>query len=224
MLDHLCHVLTRFLHSLHDHGRAELAAGSLDLSTAIDVATDGKTERAALRLMEEWHDRAVLDLPGHALAFHPLAAQWGAHLLFRAACLVAFRDLGENDISRWLRAAVMPDAENPAAHFSADLCLRHWAALYRMARSLSEDDPLVKEMERIVLIAPLAAAGMHQAVDAPHALFQHAGLAQLFAERALERADTTCLAIPAVHSLLRSKLGSYSVELSHGLLPTVIES
>lgn len=63
MLDHLCHVLTRFLHSLHDHGRAELAAGSLDLSTAIDVATDGKTERAALRLMEEWHDRAVLDLP-----------------------------------------------------------------------------------------------------------------------------------------------------------------
>lgn len=224
MLDQCCHVLTRFLHSLHVQGRAELAAGSLDLQTAIDVATDGKTERAALRLLEQWHESAVLDLPGPALAFHPHAAQWGAHLLFRASCLVAFRDLGENDIARWLRGTAMPDADDPAAHFSADLSLRHWAALYRMARALSEDDPLVKEMERIALVAPLAAPGMHRQADASHSLFLHAGLAQLFAERALERADTACLAIPAIHSLLRSKLGNYAVELSHGLLLTVIAS
>lgn len=137
---------------------------------------------------------------------------------------MAFRDLGKNDISRWLRGAVMPGAENPAAHFSADLCFASLGcpvsngALSLGGRSVGEGNGADRAY------CALGRAWHASGGGCSHAMFQHAGLAQLFAERALERADTTCLAIPAVHSLLRSKLGSYAVELSHGLLPTVIAS
>ena len=218
-------VIVRFLHTLHDHGQGELAAGSVDLAAAVDAET---TEEATLatvtRLLESWHRNAVLDLAGPALDFHPAAARWGAHLLYRAACLVAYRNLEEKDIVRWLQRDPMPDQSDPAAHFSADLCLRHWASLYRVARAVSEDDPLVKIMESIATAAPLTALGMHRAVDPDHFIFRHAGLTQLFAERALERSDTTCLALPPVHQLVRSKLGSYAAELGRGLLPTEIAS
>lgn len=218
-------VLLRFLQSLHDHGRAELAPGGRDLAAAVDAATaDPATGPAVNRLLESWHRDAVPDLPGAPLAFHPAAAQWGAHLLFRAACLTAFRDLGESDIARWLKRDPMPDAASPAAHFSADLCLRHWADLYRMARARSEDDPLVKAMHDLAVTVPLAAPGMHHAPDPAHPVFRHAGLAQLFAERALEHSDTTCLALPEIHRLVRSKLGAYAAGLGRGLLPPALHS
>jgi hypothetical protein len=110
---------------------------------------------------------------------------------------------------------------DPAAHFSADLCLRHWADLHRMARARSEDDPLVRMMENITTNIPLTAPGMNlPSVDVSHPMFHHAGLAQLFAERALERSDTTCLALPLIHQLIRSKLGAYVAILGCGL-PTI---
>ncbi len=218
-------VIIRFLHSLHDHGRGELAAGGVDLAAALDAETiDEATQTTVTCLLESWHRNAVLDLAGPPLLFHLAAARWGANLLYRAACLVAYRNLEEKDIVRWLQRDAMPDNSDPAAHFSADLCLRHWASLYRMARALSEDDPLVKIMESIGASAPLAAPGMHRAVDPDHFIFRHEGLTQLFAERALELSDTTCLALPAVHQLVRSKFGSYAAELGRGLLTTEIAS
>ena len=117
----------------------------------------------------------------------------------------------------------MPDAADPAAHFSADLCLRHWADLHRMARARSEDDPLVKVMHALAANFPLSAPGMERAVDFSHPVFRHAGLAQLFAERSLARADTTCLALPEIERLVRSKLGAYTAGLGRGLLTTETE-
>ena len=96
------------------------------------------------RMLEQWHGAAVLELPGPALAYHPEAALGGALLLFRAACLAAFREIGEAEIPELLHGGLAPAAGEPAAHFSADLCLRHWPDVYRMARARSEDDPLVK--------------------------------------------------------------------------------
>lgn len=215
-------MLIRFLHTLHDHGRAELAAGGGNLAAAVDAAASNDSAAVA-RLLESWHGEAVLDLPGAPLAFHPVAAQWGARLLFRAACLVAYRELGESDIARWLQRDPMPDAADPAAHFSADLCLRHWADLHRMARARSEDDPLVKVMHALAANFPLSAPGMERAVDFSHPVFRHAGLAQLFAERSLARADTTCLALPEIDRLVRSKLGAYAAGLGRGLLTTETE-
>lgn len=225
MLEKFIPVLVRFLQTLHLHGRADVTANGSDIAKAIDAATQSEeAQSAATRLLQSWHREASLDVPGEPLAFHAAAALWGARLLFRAACLVTYRDLEGKDIARWIRDDPMPDATMPAAHHSADLCLRHWADLYRMARARSEDDPLVSAMAALIKTAPLAAPGMHLTVSAEHSLFRHPGLTQLFAERALERSDTICLALPHIHVLVRSKLGAYATELAQGLLPTELPS
>lgn len=174
-------------------------------------------------MLEQWHADAVMDLPGPPLAFHPQAAVWGAILLFRAACLATFRDIGETEIHELLQRDPLPCESDAAAHFSADLCLRHWPDLYRMARARSEDDPLVKVMHELAAMFPLSSLGMNLSVSNdrfPH----HPGLRQFFAERALERADHSSLADPETGALIRLKLGAYAATLGRGLLPPTPES
>jgi MoxR-vWA-beta-propeller ternary system domain bpX4 len=217
-------VLPRFLQSLHDSGRAELAPGSRDLAAALRAAGKDPGElRKIENMLENWHADAVMDLPGPALAFHPEAAVWGAILLFQAACLATFRDMGETEIHELLQRDPLPDGSNPAAHFSADLCLRHWPDLYRMARARSEDDPLVKVMHGLAAMFPLSSLGMNLPA-ANSQLPLHLGLRQFFAERALERADHEGLADPETNTLIRLKLGAYAATLGCGLLPTTPES
>jgi hypothetical protein len=218
-------VLLRFLQTLHDSGMAEIAPPERDLAACLRKAGGDSGEARQLdRLLEGWHGEALLDLPGHALDHHPEAALWGALLLFRAACLASFHDLGEAEIRELLTGRPLPDASNPAAHFSADLSLRHWPPLFRMARARSEDDPLVKVMHSLAATFPLSSPGMHLELPAESPVFRHAGLHQLFAERALERADHACLARPATAALIRAKLGAYSADLGRGLLSPALDS
>lgn len=170
-------------------------------------------------MLEGWHAEAILDLPGPEIAFHPEAAVWGGVLLFRAAFLTSFREIEGGEISGLLQSDPMPDATDPSAHFSTDLCLRHWPVLYRMARARSEDDPLVKAMHGLAEDFPFSSLGMQIAVSPQSPVLSHPGLMQMFAERALERADHTCLATPEIASFVRSKLGAYSATLDRGLLP-----
>lgn len=218
-------LLQRFLHSLHDSGRAELAPEGRDLYSAVRNAGQQADERRKIgEILEDWHAEAVMDLPGPPLAFHAEASLWGAVLLFRAACLVCFRDIGDAEIHDLFQQRRMPDAKNPAAHFSADLCLRHWPGLYRMARARSEDDLLVKMMHELAVGFPLSSVGMNLKVSLSESLPCHAGLRQICAERALERADHAMLAVPEINALVRSKLGNYTATLGRGLLTPTLES
>ena len=185
------------------------------------VRNAGKDEadrRDAGKLLAGWHREAVLDLPGAPLAFHPRAALWGALMAFRAASFICFRDVEEATIRQLLPDHSLPDDPAPEAHFSADLCLRHWPEMARMARARSEDDPLVKAMQRLAIQVPLSSLGMQIPVPGDHAVLRHPGLRQFFAERALERADHACLAVPEIATIVRSKLGAYSATLGRGLL------
>jgi hypothetical protein len=145
-------------------------------------------------------------------------------MIFRAANFVCLRKARPETIATLLPDRPLPDADTPEAHFAADLSLRHWPALFRMARALSEDDPLVKAMNSLAGQIPLSAVGLHLGVSPGHVVLQHPGLRQLLAERALDRADHACLAVPEIQSLLRSKLGSHSAKLAHGLLPPLLPS
>lgn len=218
-------VLPRFLQTLHDSGRAELAPESRDLAACVWAAGEDSNEmQRILRLLERWHGDAVLDLPGPVLAFHPAAALQGSIILFRAACLVSFREIGETGIHELLPRDPLPEGSNPAAHFSADLCLRHWPDLYRMARARSEDDPLVKLMHELAAGFPLSSLGMNLPVALDSPVLRHSGLRQFFAERALQRADHACLAVPEIGTLVRLSLGAYTATLGRGLLSPALES
>ncbi|HEY1122685.1 MAG TPA: hypothetical protein VGE67_13825, partial [Haloferula sp.] len=81
-------MLLQFLQTLHDSGRAVLEPPGREwLKVATDATNDAGERKRALRLLAEWHEEAVLDLPGPSLPFHPAAAWWGAVMIFRAACL-----------------------------------------------------------------------------------------------------------------------------------------
>ncbi len=218
-------MLLRFLQTLHDSGRAELDYEENDLETNVRRAgTDPSDVRKILQCLQSWHAVAAMDLPGPPLAFHPDAALWGAIHLFRAACLASFREMGETAIDGLLRSDPMPDDTDPAAHFSADLCLRHWPDLYRMARARSEDDPLVRVMHAMAAEFPVSSLGMNRIDAARHPALQHVGLRQYFAERALERADHACLADPETTTFIRLNLGAYAAILGRGLLSSPNES
>lgn len=213
-------VLLRFLQTLHDSGRAELGQPDHNLLDSMRRAgTQPEEARKVRGILESWHAEAVLDLPGAPIDFHQEAAHWGAILLFRVAFLLSFREVEGSEISVLLNGERMPDEANPSAHFSADLCLRHWPVLYRMARARSEDDPLVRTMQEMARTFPLSSVGMGIAVSPDSPVVRHACLKQFFAERALERADHTCLSIPEIAGFVRSKLGAYSTTLDRGLLP-----
>lgn len=213
-------VLADFLQTLARDGRARLPWPSEDVEALVArVGKDESDRKQAGRILESWHHDAVLDLPGPPLAYHPRAALWGALMSFRASAFICFREIEADTIQRLLADETLPDAAAPEAIFSADLCLRHWPTLARLARANSEDDPLILAMHRVAKLVPLSALGLQIAVDPVHPLFGHAGLRQLFAERALERADHACLAIPEIAALLRSKLGSYTHSLGRGLVP-----
>ena len=211
-------MLSRFLQTLAETGRAELPWPGRDVEAFAKEAAGNELDRSeSLRLLADWHAEAVTDFPGPPPRYHPQAALWGAVMCFRAACCICFREIGEGAI-----AQLLPDpapADDAAAIFSADLCLRHWPDLARIARARSEDDPLVRAMQRVAIRVPLSSLGMHIPVDPAHPLFRHAGLRQYFAERALERADHACLAVPEIAAIIRAKAGAYTASLGRGLLP-----
>jgi hypothetical protein len=218
-------VLLHFLQTLHDGGIAELAPDGRDVAACVgNAGSDPDEARKIRRILNQWHGEAVMDLPGAALEFHPEAAVWGATLLFRAACLTTFREIGEVAIHELLQGRPMPDASDPAAHFSADLCLRHWPDVYRMARARAEDDPLVKVMSGLAAVFPLSSLGMSPPLLPDSPVIRRAGLRQIFAERALERSDHACLAVPEIDALVRLKLGAYAAILGRGLLSPALES
>lgn len=215
-------VLADFLQTLARDGRARLPWPGQDVESLIEKAGKNESEqRQASDILKTWHEEAVLDLPGPPLAYHPRAAIWGALMTFRAAAFVCFRDIEAGTIQRLLPDYPLPEAETPEAIFSADLCLRHWPTLARLARASSEDDPLVLAMHRLAKQIPLSSLGMQLPADPSHPLFRHAGLRQLFAERALERADHYNLALPEIATFVRSKLGSYTHTLGRALVPPV---
>ncbi len=214
-------MILRFLSSLKESGRAELAMPGSEILTTIRACGRDPGELAALdRMLRDWHELALQDLPGPPLDYHGDAAIWGALRLFRAACFLSFREIEPEEIAFGLPGLPMPDLLNPAAHFSVDLCMRHWPALFRMARALAGEDPLIEAMMKTIAQLPLAAVGIPIPMPEESPVFDHPGLCQILAERACLQRDHRLLSHPRVRALTISKLGIYRNELLPNLLPS----
>ncbi|MEM0968923.1 MAG: hypothetical protein AAGJ31_06210 [Verrucomicrobiota bacterium] len=202
-----------FLQSLRESGRPVLDPPENGLLKAV-LAGGGEGEWSEVReLLEGWHGEEVLSFPGEPLPFHAEAAQWGAEVLFRAACFSSFREIVEAEVVHAFDGAALPDAEEPAAHVCADLCLRHLAAMTRIVEQVSEDDALVPCLLHIASCVPLSAVGMGLPLPEKSPVLHHPGLIRLLAERALERGAKEVLADPRVDRLSRAGLGAYASKL-----------
>jgi len=87
------------------------------------------------------------------------AARWAATMLYRACQFVAFRDAGEETMTRMM-AVACPQGEAPSVHYSVDLTFRYLPDLCRLARTASQQDPLLAHLARWAIDWPLSSVGM----------------------------------------------------------------
>lgn len=140
-------------------------------------------------------------------AFVPATALAALRQLYQLCLALADRSMPEDQV-RAVCAALLPPGATPGDILSADLSLRHLPALHRMARAVSDTDPLVAGLEAAAVSFPLSSVGIPLAAEASLAPLQRSGvLWRLYLDRILEQQDDSRLHSPAVRAGIRDALG-----------------
>jgi MoxR-vWA-beta-propeller ternary system protein len=198
--------------SLADDGRAVV---SLQPSQVADTDTAPLLRQLDTLAREE----LALDLPD----FSPDVALWAARLFYQLSRFVVCRDISEEQIKATCDARC-PKSRGPETDWSADLTLRHLPNLFRLARHLSNADPLVGEMKKIAANWPLSSVGI-DGLDALNidSFVNHPGLRRLYADRIISAGDTSRLGDSRLGNLLRADLGVYR-ELAPAIAAKIFET
>ena len=212
-------MFTRFYQTLFLTGRAELAPGGGKLAAQVLAAGSGADERREVTgILRRRYERMVLEMPGEPTPFHLEAALWGSLIFFRASAFLALREIGEKEVAEGL-SLPMPDPTDPAAHFSADLCLRYLPEIHRMACGIAFEDPLVKALNALAAQVPLSSVGIDGVT--PTGLPGDERIRRWLAERALACRDRNRFTTsPELRQLARTGLGAHHREFGHGMLTT----
>ncbi|MBI3890752.1 MAG: hypothetical protein HY303_04405 [Candidatus Wallbacteria bacterium] len=151
--------------------------------------------------------RAELAAPAPELV--SAAATWAFLMLHRGCQFLVYRDLGEALVEEVL-GLEFRGPNSPAVTWSVDLALRCLPDLWALARGISQNDPLVVRLVALARQWPLSSVGIAGAVPVDVSAFiGHPGLAQLYADRILERGDDSRLDDPRVRELVRASFGAY---------------
>jgi hypothetical protein len=157
-------------------------------------------------------DELALDLP----AFSPSVALWAARLFCSLSRFVVCRDIPAEQIKSTCNVAC-PEPRGPCTDWSADLTLRHLPNLFRLARHLSNADPLVEEMKKIAANWPLSSVGIDGLEKLRIDSFaDHPGLRRLYADRIISTGDISRLGDSRLGNLLRADFGVH-----HELAPAI---
>lgn len=198
--------LARFLTDL-------FADGNVRVATDPRTADDDRRAAAVVLVAEERRLRA--DAPGTAPEFRPDVALAAAEWFARACWGTAFRH-ADADMVRGLLAWTAPPAPVAARHWSADVVLRFLPDLWRMARGLAPDDPLVAEILRTAAEWPVSSVGIAglppETVAARVAEIDFAAnpcLGRICADRIVATGDASRLAVPELRELVGAALGAY---------------
>lgn len=187
--------------------RGLLADGRASLTTS-DAAADRELTAAVACLLE----RAAAER--HTLADTPpvpdcAAAQWAARMLYRAAQFIAFRELGAELIPRDLQPPC-PAAASPAVCYGVDLAFRFLPDLLRLARSLSDADPLLEVLQCWAAEWPLSSVGISGVTPGPIDDFFHdPALRMLYLDRIIRCGDAGRLDDPRVAAAAAAVLGAH---------------
>jgi hypothetical protein len=197
--------LALLIQSLANDGRAAVSAQPSNIDD-----TD------ALPLLEQLdglaRDELSLDLP----ALSPNAALWAARLFHKLCRFVVCRDIPADEIKAACDAAC-PEPRGPETDWSVDLTLHHLPNLFRLARHLSNADPLLEQMRKLATDWPLSSVGIAGLENLQIASFVgHPALGRLYADRIISAGDTSRLGEPRLDDLLRADLGIHH-ELAPGI-------
>ena len=167
--------------------------------------TDAETER----LLRQAHGTLSRSLAGHAPDLSLAAAVWATRILYQLARFVVCRDVPAEIIARAL-AERFPEPRSPAVDWSADIAFRLLPEIFRVARHLSNADPLVAEIKKIAGDWPLSSVGIPEVPALKLDSFVgHPALLQLYVDRILETGDASRLADERVRHAVRRTLGAH---------------
>jgi MoxR-vWA-beta-propeller ternary system domain bpX4 len=157
-------------------------------------------------------DELALDLP----VFSPDVALWAARLFCSLSRFVVCRDIPEEQIKSTCNVAC-PEPRGPQTDWSADLTLRHLPNLFRLARHLSNADPLVGEMKKIAANWPLSSVGIDGLENLRIDSFvDHPALRRLYADRIISTGDISRIGDSRLGNVLRADFGVH-----HELAPAI---
>lgn len=157
-----------------------------------------------LRQLDEFsREQLGLSLP----SFAPEVAMWAARLIYQISRFVICRDLGQEAI-RMATSEPCPAPHGPETDWSADLTLRHLPALCKLARQVSNADPLLEVIRRLAAEWPLSSAGIPGLTGLrTDSIYSHPALLRLYADRVLAAGDTSRLGHRKLDAVLRADLG-----------------
>lgn len=170
---------------------------------------------------------AAAELAGTAPRLCEPTSVWATQRLFAACRFVVCRDLGEENIVQAMTIPA-PKPRCPETDWSADLLFRHLPEVIRLARHLSANDPLVRELRGLAGAWPLSSVGIAELqVSDLDSFVGHAALRRLYVDRILAANDVGRLGDPRVDDAVRSAVGAHaelSPRLAQRLLSPVSSS
>lgn len=200
--------LADFTRHLLEKGDVTVAGELVDLNDKKDL------QDTAWRL-KEFHAQDTLRMPGTAPEFYPAAAVWGAKYFYHAIQFTLLRELDADLINEYLPP--FPAAINPKAIYSVDLTLRHLPRLFKLAKGLAPDDPLVLRFREAAANWPLSSVGIDIPAETPiEVLLSHPSLVGAYADRIIAQRDKNRLQNPAVKGVVEAALGNYAPTLWPG--------
>jgi hypothetical protein len=177
----------------------------------------------ATELLHEQYNRQARELTGMVPAFHPEAAAWAAHFLYRAVQLVMLRDLGEEAVNGLLTPFQGP--VSPETILSADISFRYLPNLLGLAKGLAPEDVLVKRLQEAAAQWPFSSVGMkvEGTIDV-EVIMGDSCLRSAYIDRIIAARDgKRCNSILA-NEHIKEALGDYATVLWPGWEPVLKEN
>jgi hypothetical protein len=196
--------LSLFIESLLTHGAVQV--------TGNITALGPEDLEAAKVLLQQYHERDSLDMPGTAPAFDAGAGLWAAQYVYRAIQLVMLRNLGTEAIAEWL--APYEGEATPPVIYSADLCFRHLPSLLSLAKGLAPEDPLVLHLKETLRSWPYSSATMDLANEADvSVIFSDVSLRQAYVDRIMVSGNIKKAGREPVQAQVKAALGDHAALL-----------
>ncbi len=161
---------------------------------------------ASAKLLADYYQEDVLEMPGIAPAFVATAAIWAARYFYQAVQLTVIRDTNEKIIKEKLIS--FDGSINPASIYSIDLTFRYLPSLFDLAKGLAPADILVTTLLETAKDWPFSSVGIKISdLSNTRNILHHDSLVRAYVDRIIVHKDLARAADPVIAGYVWEALG-----------------
>ncbi|OQP46900.1 hypothetical protein A4H97_05105 [Niastella yeongjuensis] len=202
--------LEQFIQDIIQQGKV-IVAGAVVPFTGEDI-------QQATQRLREYYEQQLPELTGRVPAFEPEAAVWAAVYLYRAAQLTVLRALDEDAVNGLLTP--FTGAVSPGTILSVDISFRHLPNLVKVAKGLSPEDALVKQIQAAAVQWPFSSVGMKVEKEVNIDVIMHdTCLRRAYIDRIIDTRDKNRCNNELVNEYIKEALGDHGQLLWPGWQP-----